>query len=48
MEYMDGGSLTEILDQHAMMQLTEPQIALIMLEVDCIRRGCSLYVLTVV
>lgn len=32
MEFMEGGSLTEILDQHAFMQLTEPQIALIMLE----------------
>lgn len=33
MEYMEGGSLTEVLDQHAHLQLTEPQIALILLEV---------------
>jgi len=32
MEMMEGGSLTEILDQHAHLKLTEPQIALIMLE----------------
>jgi hypothetical protein len=33
MEFMDGGSLTEILDQYKHMQLTEPQIALILREV---------------
>lgn len=32
MEFMDGGSLTEILDQYKHMQLTEPQIALILRE----------------
>jgi len=32
MEFMDGGSLTEILDQYKHMQLTEPQIALLLRE----------------
>eukprot|EP01125_Pyxidicula_operculata_P007318 TRINITY_DN2490_c0_g1_i1.p1 TRINITY_DN2490_c0_g1~~TRINITY_DN2490_c0_g1_i1.p1 ORF type:complete len:532 (+),score=103.86 TRINITY_DN2490_c0_g1_i1:77-1672(+) len=32
MEYMEGGSLTEILDQYQYIRLDEPQIALIMLE----------------
>jgi serine/threonine protein kinase len=33
MEYMDGGSLTQVLDQYKFLKLTEPQIALIMGEV---------------
>lgn len=33
MEYMEGGSLTEILDQYQHVRLTEDQIALILLEV---------------
>lgn len=33
MEFMDGGSLTQVLDQYKYLKLTEEQIALIMGEV---------------
>jgi serine/threonine protein kinase len=34
MEYMGGGSLTEILEQYKYVQLTEPEIAFICFEVS--------------
>lgn len=41
MEFMDGGSLTQVLDQYKYLKLTEEQIALIMGEVRSFKTSPS-------